>query len=191
MAISLQKGQTLSLTKPDGGKLTRVRLGLGWDAVPKKGLFGRTREIDLDASAIVFDANRRVLDWVYYGQLDSRDGSLHHTGDNLTGEGEGDDEQIVVDLSRLPLEAKHIVFVITSYSKQTFNEIANVFARVVDLSGGEKELVRFDLAQQGPNTGMVMARLTSENNGWQFTAIGAPASGQTYKDVIPAAQQAL
>jgi len=192
MSLSLTKGQGLSLVKPDGGSLTRVRLGLGWDAAPRKGLFGsRAREIDLDASAILFDANGREQDAVYFGQLSSRDGSIRHSGDNLTGDGDGDDEQIVVDLDRIPASIAAVMLVITSYSGQTFNDIDNVFARVVDISGAEREVVRFDLAEGGNHTGKVIAKLTREGSGWKFTAIGSIAQGKTFKDVLGFAKAAL
>jgi tellurium resistance protein TerZ len=102
--VSLSKGQTVSLEKRGGGTLTRVRMGLGWDAVKKKGLFGRLQEqsIDLDASALLFDAQGRLLDQVWFRQLQSRDGSVRHTGDNLTGAGDGDDESILVELPAVP-----------------------------------------------------------------------------------------
>lgn len=198
MAINLTKGQKLSLTKPDGGALTRIHLGLGWDAVPsgKTGFFGKAKErdIDLDASAISFDASGRVVDYAYYGQLHSRDGSIHHQGDNLTGAGDGDDEVIIIDLADVPTNVKSIVAVITSYSKQSFNEIANAFARIVDLSGsGQNELARFNLSEQGSHTGLIMAKLTREASGWQFTALGSPASGaaRSYTDVVADAQRLL
>ncbi len=99
MGVSLSKGQSVSLVKSGGGGLTQVRMGLGWDAVKKRGLFGsRSQSIDLDASALLFDANRQLVDQVWFQQLTSRDGAVQHTGDNLTGEGEGDDESIRVHL---------------------------------------------------------------------------------------------
>jgi tellurium resistance protein TerZ len=198
LAINLSKGQKLSLTKPGGGTLTRIHLGLGWDAVPseKKGLFGKAkqRDIDLDASVISFDASGQVADYAYFNQLNSRDGSIHHQGDNLTGAGDGDDEVIIIDLDRVPANVKSLVAVITSYSKQSFNEIANAFARVVDLSGGAKtELATFNLSEKGAHTGLVMAKITREANGWQFDALGAPASGRAtvYSDLISDAQKLL
>ena len=101
MTVNLSKGQQVSLTKRGGGGLTVVRMGLGWDAVKKRGLFGRrSQSIDLDASALLFDGQGALVDAVWFGQLRSKDGSVQHTGDNLTGEGEGDDESVVVDRDR-------------------------------------------------------------------------------------------
>ena len=103
MSISLEKGQRISLEKPGGGALSKVTMGLGWDAVKKRGLFGmREQEIDLDASAVLFDANGNAVDAVWFRQLKSKCGSLVHTGDNRTGAGDGDDEQIICDLQRVP-----------------------------------------------------------------------------------------
>src|SRR5215510_8222315 len=102
MTVTLTKGQKLSLVKRNGATLTRVRMGLGWDAMKKRGFFGlKNQNIDLDASALLFDGNRRLVDQVWFRQLVSNDGSLRHTGDNLTGAGEGDDESIKVDLTRV------------------------------------------------------------------------------------------
>src|SRR3954466_3259456 len=104
MRVNLSKGQKVSLAKRDGGTLTRVRMGLGWDAVKKKGLFGglKSQTIDLDASCLLFDASGRLVDQGWFQQLRSADGSIQHTGDNLTGDGDGDDESIKVDLTRVP-----------------------------------------------------------------------------------------
>lgn len=197
MGLSLQKGQSLSLKKNDGAALTRVRLGLGWDsAAPvKRGLFGglkKAAEVDLDASAIFFDASGKALDTVFFNQLQSKDGSTRHTGDNLTGEGDGDDEVILVDLTAVSPAVAQIVFVITSYSKQTFDTVENAFCRVVDDStAGSPEVARFQLTDSGTHTAMVMAKVSREGAGWQFTAIGNRANGRTAMDLIPDAATTL
>jgi tellurium resistance protein TerZ len=186
MAISLTKGASVSLKKADGSPLSIVRLGLGWDALPKKGLFAKVSggSVDLDASAILFDANKNAVDIVSFSQLRSKDGSVTHSGDNLTGAGDGDDEQIVVDLSRVPGNVQSIVFVITSYSSHRFDGLENVFARVVDLTGGENEVARYNLAEKGSNTASVIAKISREANGWVITAVGAPANGRTASAVL-------
>ena len=190
MTITLKKGNTLSLKKQDGSALTKVRLGLGWDAVKRGGFFGGLfggggQEIDLDASAVLLDGSGNVEDIVFYNHLYSKDGSVRHTGDNLTGDGDGDDEQIVVDLNTVPSNIKNIVFVITSYSGQKFDEVENVFARVVDLSGGaEKEFVRYDLADSHHSTANVIAKLTRTGNGWEFAAIGDFTNGKTPHETV-------
>src|SRR5207244_179577 len=144
------------LTKADGGTLSRVRMGLGWDAAPKKGLFGRSRTqtIDLDASALLFagsGAGSTLVDQVWFRQLDSNDGSVHHTGDNLTGEGEGDDESIQVDLSRVPADVTTLVFTVNSFTGQDFSQIENAFCRLIDETT-ESEIARYDLTGSGPHT---------------------------------------
>ena len=196
MGLSLQKGQSLSLKKNDGASLTRVRMGLGWDsAAPvKRGFFGtkKAAEIDLDASAIFFDASGKALDTVFFNQLKSKDGSTQHTGDNLTGEGEGDDETILVDLARVSAAVTQIVFVISSYSKQTFDQVENAFCRLVDDStAGSPEVARFQLTDSGTHTAMVMAKVSRDGAGWSFKAIGDRANGRTVMDLIQPAAAAL
>lgn len=194
MGLSLQKGQTLSLTKNDGGALTRVRMGLGWDsAAPvKRGIFGRakTTEIDLDASAIFYDAAGKALDVVWFNQLASKDGSTKHTGDNLTGAGDGDDETILVDLAGVSPAVAQIVFVISSYSQQTFDQVENAFCRLVDdSSAGSPEVARYQLTDSGTHTAMIMAKVSRDGAGWQFKAVGERAQGRTAQDLVaPAAR---
>ena len=196
MNINLSKGQTIDLRKQDGGSLTRVRMGLGWDVkvVTKKGLFaGRKqvrRSIDLDASALVI-GDDRVVDTVYFGSLRSADGAIQHTGDNLTGEGEGDNESIIVDLSAVHGSVEHIVFVVNSYSGETFSEIDNAFVRVVDSVARDATLAHFQLAGTGAHTALVMARVSRVGAGWAFTAIGTPGKGRTARDLEPLALAAV
>jgi tellurium resistance protein TerZ len=196
MGLSLEKGQSLSLTKKDGGNLTKVRLGLGWDsATPvKKGLFGRSKaaEVDLDASAIFFDAAGKVLDTVWFQQLKSKDGSTTHTGDNLTGAGDGDDETILVDLSKVSPTVAQIVFVISSYSQQTFDVVENAFSRVVDDStAGAPEVARYQLTDAGTHTAMIMSKVSREGTGWTFKAVGERANGRSVMDLLKPAAQVL
>ncbi|WP_159602646.1 TerD family protein [Agromyces humi] len=190
--LTLTKNQSLSLTKQDGSALTKVTLGLGWDAAKRGGFFGGGGgNIDLDASAILLTADKQVVDVVSFSQLRSKDGSIRHTGDNLTGAGDGDDEQIVVDLPNVPANVDAIVLVVTSYQGQTFNKVANVFARVVDNTDARNtETVRYNLADTGNLTGTVIAKITRAGAGWQITALGTPANGRTAKDLIPAAKAA-
>lgn len=192
--LTLQKNQSLTLEKPSGGALTQVRLGLGWDPVKAKGLrgmFSGGPDIDLDASAILIGP-RGVIDTVFYGQLTSKDGALRHTGDNLTGDGDGDDEQIIVDLAHVDRDVEKIVFVITSYSGQRFTDVENVFARVNDLSAaGQPEVVRYDLGTGGgTGTANVIAKLSRTPSGWSFTALGIPENGKTPSKLHSAALSA-
>lgn len=187
MTVNLSKGQRVSLTKPGGGTLTQVRMGLGWDAVKKRGLFGgmKTQTIDLDASAVLFDASDSLVDQVWFRQLRSRDGSVLHTGDNLTGAGEGDDESIVVDLTALPGSVTNLVFVVNSFTGQSFAQIENAFCRLVDITT-DAELARFDLSGSGSHTAQIMAKVTRDVHSWTMTAIGAIGNGRTFADLLPA-----
>jgi tellurium resistance protein TerZ len=185
MTVSLSKGQKISLAKRDGGTLTQVRMGLGWDAMKKKGFFGsKSQTIDLDASALLFDAGGHLVDQVWFNQLTSDDGSVRHTGDNLTGDGDGDDESIKVDLTRVPANVFTIVFTVNSFTGQDFSQIENAFCRVID-ENGEAEIARYDLTGSGRHTAQIMAKLTRDGRGWSMTAIGSPASGRTFADLLP------
>jgi tellurium resistance protein TerZ len=186
MLVNLVKGQKISLEKESGATLTRVVMGLGWDAVKKKGIFGfgGSQQIDLDASCILFDEKGNVIDTVWFRQLQSKDGSIIHTGDNLTGEGEGDDEQIIVDLIGVPANVKSLVFVVNSFTGQSFSQIENAFCRLVNHSDG-RDIARYDLSCQGNHTAQVMVKIYRHNNEWKMHAIGENASGQTFNDLIP------
>jgi tellurium resistance protein TerZ len=186
VTVNLSKGQGISLQKHDGGTLTAVRMGLGWKAAPRRGLFGsRTRDIDLDASAVLF-AEKQPIDVVFFQHLVSDDGSVRHTGDNLVGgvgQG-GDDEAILVDLQRVPVHIDQIVFTVNSFTGQTFSEVENAFCRLLDESTGE-ELARYTLTGGGQYTAQIMAKVSRQGNGWQMTAIGQPANGRTFQDLMP------
>lgn len=191
MAISLSKGQTISLSKESAG-LSKVRMGLGWDPVKKKGGFlsgllgGGGGDIDLDASCLMFDSGKQLVDIVWFRQLKSNDGAVVHSGDNLTGEGEGDDETISVDLERLPAAVQTLVFTVNSFRGQTFNEVENAFCRLVD-ERARKEIARYTLTEQGAHTGVVMAVVSRASGEWTMKAIGAPANGRTAQDLAGAA----
>lgn len=186
MSVSLSKGQKVSLTKAGGGTLTRVRMGLGWDAMRKKGLFGsRAQSIDLDASALLFDASGRLVDQVWFQQLRSQDGSVQHTGDNRTGAGDGDDESIKVDLSRVPPTVAALVFTVNSFTGQDFSQIENAFCRLIDESN-ETEIARYELTGTGSHTAQIMAKVSRDGPGWSMTALGNAASGRTFHDLLPA-----
>jgi len=193
VSVNLAKGQRISLEKEAGGKLTKVVMGLGWDPVKKKGFFGfggGSKSVDLDASCVMFNEKGSMVDAVWFRQLKSKDGSVLHTGDNLTGEGEGDDERIVVDLTRIPSEVATLMFVVNSFTGQDFSQIENAFCRLVDESTG-KEVARFDLSAQGSHTAQVMAKLYRHGDDWKMHAIGELASGRTFNDLLPAMQANL
>lgn len=192
--VSLQKGQTVRLEKSGGGALTKVSMGLGWDVRKPTGFFAKLSggggDIDLDASCLMFDGSRRLVDQVWFRQLASNDGSIVHSGDNLTGAGDGDDESIDVDLTRLPASVQTLVFTVNSFRGDTFDRIENAYCRVLD-AATDRELVRYDLSGSGSHTGQVMARLSRANGGWEFTAIGSRTSGRTFHDMMPQIQSAL
>lgn len=188
MGVTLTKGQQISLEKSGGGTLNVVRMGLGWQAAPRKGFLAKltAREIDLDASAVLF-AGTEPIDVVFFQHLVSDDGSVRHAGDNLVGgAGQGgDDESILVDLPRLPAHVDQIVFTVNSFTGQTFTEVQNAFCRLVDESTGQ-ELARYTLSGGGPYTAQIMAKVHRTGGTWHMSAIGEPANGRTFKDLIPA-----
>jgi stress response protein SCP2 len=184
--VSLVKGARVSLVKTGAPALTRVAMGLGWDPAPG------TKKVDLDASCIAFDANGRQLEIVWFMHLSEFRGALKHSGDNVTGMGEGDDERIIVDLSALPDNVHSLVFTITSFRGQKFTEIAQAFCRLVDEASGQ-ELVRYELSQSEPRTGVVMAMLRRTGPAtWEMRAIGEFHDGKTVKKLVePAARHAI
>ncbi|QNE76243.1 TerD family protein [Streptomyces finlayi] len=188
MSVNLTKGQQISLSKSDGGALSVVRMGLGWKSAPRKGFLAKltAREIDLDASAVLF-ADKQPGDVVFFQHLVSDDGSVRHTGDNrVGGAGQGgDDESIVVDLQRVPAHIDQIVFTVNSFTGQTFEEVDNAFCRLLDETNGQ-ELARYTLTGGGRHTAQIMAKVQRNGTGWQMTAIGSPADGRTFQDLMPA-----
>lgn len=178
MALSLQKGGNLSLSKTDPS-LTKILVGLGWDPRATDGT-----EFDLDASAFLLGAGGKVrgdADFIFYNQLRSPEGAVEHTGDNRTGEGEGDDEVIKVDLSLVPSDVEKIAFTVTIHDaeaqRQNFGQVSNSFIRIVnELSGAE--IVRYDLAEDASTeTAMIFAELYRHNGEWKFRAVGQGYAG--------------
>lgn len=188
MAVNLVKGQKISLEKEAGKTLTKVTMGLGWDVVKKKGFLGigsgKAENVDLDASCVMFSADNKQVDAAWFMQLRSFDGSIIHTGDNLTGEGEGDDEQIIVDLVRVPEKVKTLMFVVNSFTGQNFSQVENAFCRIIDQTNG-REIARYQLTGQGNHTAQIMAKLYRHNNEWKMQAIGEYAQGRTFQDLMP------
>ncbi|WP_328389442.1 TerD family protein [Nocardia sp. NBC_00416] len=182
--VSLQKGQRVSLRKEDGAALTFVKMGLGWDPVQQRGMFGsRTVDIDLDASVMMF-ADMNPVDVAYYGQLTSKDGSIRHQGDNLTGEGAGDDEVILVDLTRVPAHVNSLIFVVTSYKGHTFGQVQNAFCRLID-GASNAEMARYSLTGGTPTTAMAMAKLFRVGGDWKMQAIGEGFNAKHPGEAIP------
>ena len=206
MAINLQKGQTINLEK-DVYDLSSVTIGLGWDVKEqKKGLFsslfgGEKSEADYDLDAIAFllDANGKVAnrgdrklvggDVIFFNNLRHSSGNIWHTGDNLTGEGEGDDEQIIVQLSRLDARFDKIVVLVSIYRgnerRQDFGQVENAFIRAVDAKG--QEMLRYDLSNEEKYDGMcsmIFGEFYRRNGGWKFRAIGMPFQTDSFVDIL-------
>ena len=179
MAINLKKGQRISLTKESPG-LTRLLCGLCWD-VAKKGLFGMGgKDFDLDCSVLCLDANDKVRDIsnvVYYANLRHPSGAITHLGDNLTGEGEGDDEQILVDLPLVPADIVRLIFTVNIYNsvqrKQDFGQVSNASVRLVN-TGNNQEIASYHLsgAEYQGMTGMIIAEVYRHDNEWKVAAVG-------------------
>ncbi|MEV0245042.1 TerD family protein [Nocardia sp. NPDC050712] len=173
MSVTLAKGGNVSLSK-QAPNLTNVAVGLGWDTRTTTGA-----DYDLDASALATGANLKVLSdqhFIFYNNLKSPDGSIEHTGDNLTGEGEGDDEVINVNLAAVPPSITNIFFPVSIHDAdargQSFGQIRNAFIRVVDRSNGA-ELARYDLSEDASTeTAMVFGELYRHGGEWKFRAIG-------------------
>ncbi|MFE4680087.1 TerD family protein [Streptomyces sp. NPDC056721] len=183
--VSLQKNQTVSLVKGGQPLLSQVKMGLGWEPA------FRGKDIDLDASVIAFGPQRNHVDSCYFGKLSIVNGAIKHSGDNLTGEGGGDDEVIVVDLGRLPQDVTGLVFTVNSFSGQKFTEVAKAYCRLIDAATGE-ELVRFDLTNAEAQTGVMMAKLIRQFSGeWDMTAMGDFVKSRTVRGMVKAAAQAL
>ncbi|WP_432171375.1 TerD family protein [Streptomyces sp. 1222.5] len=183
--VSLQKNQTVSLVKGGRPLLSRVQMGLGWEPA------FRGKDIDLDASVIAYGPQRNHIDSCYFGKLTILNGAVKHSGDNLTGEGGGDDEVIVVDLGRVPQEVTGLVFTVNSFSGQKFTEVAKAYCRLVDTATGE-ELVRFDLTGAEPQTGVMMAKLVRQFSGeWDMTAIGDFVKARTVRNMVDPGARAL
>lgn len=176
MAVSLSKGERVSLDKG----MTRALVGLGWDTNKYDG----GADFDLDASAFLLGENGRAnseADFVFYGNQKHASESVIHCGDNKTGEGEGDDEQILVDLSKVPAEISKIAFTVTIYDyetrKQNFGQVSNAFIRIVNTANNE-ELIRYDLSEDfSIETAVVVAELYRNNGEWKFSAVGSGFSG--------------
>ncbi|PLR98901.1 TerD family protein [Bacillus sp. T33-2] len=199
MAINLQKGQRVDLTKGNPG-LSKIMVGLGWDPVQSKGgggllgsLFGGGggANIDCDASVIMLGENDRLQgnqDVIYFGNLRSKDGSVSHSGDNLTGDGDGDDEQVFVELNRVPSNIQKLVFVVNIYDcvkrRQHFGMIQNAFIRVVNPANNQ-ELIHYNLTDDySGKTSLIVGEIYRHGNEWKFAAVGTGTSAAGLQDVV-------
>lgn len=178
MALSLSKGGNLSLTKTDPG-LTKLLVGLGWDARSTSG-----GDFDLDASAFLLTSSGKVRsdgDFIFYNQLVSTDGSVEHTGDNRTGDGDGDDEAVKVDLARVPQDVSRIIFPVTIHDaetrRQNFGMVKGAFIRVVNGDSGV-EVARYDLSEDASTeTAMIFGEVYRNGDEWKFRAVGQGYAG--------------
>ncbi|MGD6957245.1 TerD family protein [Rossellomorea aquimaris] len=179
MAITLSKGQKVDLTKTNPG-LSKVMVGLGWDTNKYDG----GNDFDLDASIFLLDSTGKCSsekDFIFYNQLIGGNGSIEHTGDNLTGEGDGDDEQVKVNLSSVPAAVEKISFVITIHDaearNQNFGQVSNAFVRIVNEDNNE-EIIRYDLGEDfSIETAIIVGELYRHNGEWKFSAIGSGYQG--------------
>ena len=179
MPINLQKGQKVDLTKGNPS-LKNIMVGLGWDV----NVFDSGADFDLDAAAFMVGENGKCpteREFIFYGNLEHSSGALKHMGDNLTGEGEGDDEQIEVDLTKIPANVSRVVFTVKIYyaevRRQNFGQVSNAFIRIVDMAT-DRELIRYDLGEDfSIETAVVVGELYRHNGEWKFNAIGSGFQG--------------
>ncbi|MEI4791199.1 TerD family protein [Bacillus sp. FJAT-53060] len=195
MAITLEKGQRIDLTKGKAG-LTNILVGLGWDPVSQGGGFlgklfggGGGADIDCDASVLMLKNDKFIenRDLIYFGNLKSGCGSVEHTGDNLTGEGDGDDEQVLVNLSKVPGNVNKLVFVVNIYDalrrNQHFGLIQNAYIRIVDRSNNQ-ELVKYNLKDEyAGKTSLIVGELYRHENEWKFAAVGNGTNDAKLADI--------
>jgi len=201
MAINLQKGQRVDLTKGNPG-LSKIMVGLGWDPVQKSGggggLFGGLfggggsgANVDCDASVIMLGGNDKLQnnnDVIYFGNLKSKDGSVIHSGDNLTGDGDGDDEQVSIELGRVPGHVEKLVFVVNIYDavkrKQHFGMIRNAFIRVVNPTNNQ-ELIKYNLTDDySGKTSLIVGEIYRHGNDWKFAAVGTGTNASGLSEVV-------
>lgn len=197
MSVNLQKGQKVSLTK-DNASLSKIVVGLGWDAAERKsggflgGLFGgkSAANIDCDASVFMLNQNGKLVgnkSVVYFGNLKSSCGGVVHTGDNLTGDGDGDDEQIIVELNKISPNIHRLLFTVNIYDcikrKQDFGMIRNAFIRVVDAKT-RKELIKYNLSDDyNGKTTLLVGELYRHDGEWKFSALGEGTNDTGLQDI--------
>lgn len=196
MSVSLTKGGRVSLKK-EAPNLKRILVGLGWDPVKQTSLFGfgRAQDIDIDASIICMDANDNCKsgDVVYYGNKNHSSGAINHSGDNLTGEGDGDDEQIQITLDKIPSYMARLIIIINIYQaysrNQDFGKVRNCFVHIDDLDTG-KELVRYNVdGNFDGKTGIYVAELYLNNGEWKFKAVGEGVKAEDIREMVRMAQR--
>lgn len=194
MTISLEKGQRISLEK-DGDTLKTIALGVNWGSIEKKGLFGskKTVAVDLDASIGLFDAQGDLVETIYFGHKHSKCGSIHHSGDDLTGDTGGDDgidnEVIQIDLARLPNNIERVALILNSFRHQDFADIPYANVRIHDgkPEGNRSVFARFDIANDSKFAGsvsMIIGSVYRHNGGWKFSSIGEPTKDRDLRSTL-------
>jgi len=200
VAIDLQKGQRVSLEKDGGGKLDKVCIGVNWGAIDKKGLFGGTKKeaVDLDASCALFDSNDQVVDTIYYGKLTNANESIRHSGDDLTGDMDGDDgldnEILSIDLGQVPADVTKIVVMLNSFGGQDFQTVPFATIRIYEGSPTRVDTVfaNFNIASDPKFAGavsMILGRLYRHNDAWKFAAIGEATKDRKLEETVKTVQQ--
>jgi len=199
MAINLEKGQRINLEKSNGAKLQNICVGINWGAIEKKGLFGTKKEpVDLDASCAVYDENKRVIDTVSFRQLKSNDQAIRHSGDDLTGDLNGDDgldnEVITVDLSKLSPNANYLGFFINSFRGQDFKDIPFASIRIYEGTPTRvtEVFAKYDIANEkafAGNVSMVLGVFYKKNGDWKFNAVGTPTADKKLEQTVVTIQE--
>jgi tellurium resistance protein TerZ len=194
MAINLQKGQRINLEKTNGTKLQSICVGINWGAIEKKGLFGKTKEaVDLDASCILYDTNKIVSEIIYFGNLKSKNKSVVHSGDDLTGDMDGDDgldnEVISVDLAKLDPSINYVAFVLNSFRGQDFGTIPFASIRIYEGTPSRvtEVFAKYDIVNGEGFSGhvsMVMGVFYKRNGEWKFNAIGEPTKDKKLQETV-------
>jgi stress response protein SCP2 len=168
--IELQRGDEMVLAREDGGPLGRLTMGLGWDKKPGAGFIGTgAPDVDLDASAMQY-AGEQLFDLAFFNHLGTRDGSVVHLGDNISGRGEGDDEQITIDLAKVFPRVDTMLFLVSSYQGHSLEWVRNAYCRLVDED--DEEIARFTLTEGVPRTGFMLAKMFRDGDAWRLKAIG-------------------
>ncbi|MFH6995930.1 TerD family protein [Flavobacterium sp. FlaQc-48] len=199
MAINLEKGQRINLEKSNGTKLQNICVGVNWGAIQKKGLFGTKKEaVDLDASCAIYDDKKNHIDSVNFRKLISNDRAIKHSGDDLTGDLNGDDgldnEVITLDFSQLTPAANHVAFFINSFRGQDFKDIPFASIRIYEGTPTRvsQEFARFDIANDATfagNVSMVLGVFYKRNDEWKFSAVGVPTNDKKLEQTIVTIQQ--
>ena len=168
--IELTRDQEMVLAREDGTSLGRLTMGLGWDKKPGAGFIGTgAPDVDLDASAVQY-AGEQLFDLAFFNHLETRDGSVTHLGDNISGRGDGDDEQITVDLAKVFPRVDTMLFLVSSYQGHSLEFVRNAYCRLVAADG--EEIARFTLTEGVPRTGFMMAKMFRDGDQWRLKAIG-------------------